>query len=39
VRFPRRFLPPGRYVYRVDLRAAFNPARHRVVLSHTFVVR
>jgi hypothetical protein len=39
VRFPRRFLPPGRYVYRVDLRAAFNPARRRVVLSHTFVVR
>ena len=39
VRFPRRFLPPGRYVYRVDLRAAFNTARHRVVVSRTFVVR
>ena len=39
VRFPRRFLPPGRYAYRVDLQAAFNPARHRVVVSRTFVVR
>jgi hypothetical protein len=39
VRFPRGVLPPGRYVYRVDLRAAFNPARHRIVVSHTFVVR
>ena len=39
VRFPKRFLPPGRYVYRVDLHAAFNPARHKVIVSRAFVVR
>ena len=39
VRFPRRYLPPGRYAYRVDLRAAFNPGRRRIVVSRTFVVR
>ncbi len=39
VRFPRRYLPAGRYVYRVDLRAAFNSSRHRLVVSRTFVVR
>ena len=39
VRFPKLFLPPGRYAYRVELRAAFNPARHRVFVSRSFVVR
>ncbi len=39
VRFPKRFLPPGRYVYRVDVHAAFNPARHKVIVSRAFVVR
>ena len=39
VRFPRHSLPPGRYVYRVDLQAAFNSARHRVLVSRAFVVR
>ena len=39
VRFPKRYLPPGRYAYRVVLQAAFNPTRQKVVLSRTFVVR
>jgi hypothetical protein len=39
VRFPKLFLAPGRYAYRVELRAAFNPARRKVFVSSTFVVR
>jgi hypothetical protein len=39
VRFPKRYLRPGRYAYRVVLQAAFNPARQKVVISRTFVVR
>jgi hypothetical protein len=39
VRFPKRHLPPGRYAYHLVLQAAFNPARKRVVVSRTFVVR
>jgi hypothetical protein len=39
VQFPKLFLAPGRYVYRVDLRAAFNPGRHRTFVSRAFVVR
>jgi hypothetical protein len=39
VRFPKLFLAPGRYAYRVELRAAFNPARRKVFISGTFVVR
>ena len=39
VRFPRRYLAPGRYAYRIVLQAAFNPARQKVVVSRTFVVR
>jgi hypothetical protein len=39
VRFPRRLLPPGRYAYRIDLQAVFDPARHGVVVSRPFVVR
>jgi len=38
VRFPLRRLAPGRYAYVVTLRAALAPARHRVLVSHTFVV-
>jgi hypothetical protein len=39
VRFPLRRLPPGRYAYMVDLRAAVAPSRQRVLVSHPFVVR
>ena len=39
VRFPSRYLPRGRYAYRVVFRAAFNPARQKVVVSRTFIVR
>ena len=39
VRFPRRYLAPGRYAYRIVMQAAFNPLRQRVVVSRTFVVR
>jgi hypothetical protein len=39
VRFPKLLLRPGRYTYRVELRAAFNPARKRVFVSRAFVVR
>ena len=39
VRFPKLLLRPGRYTYRVELRAAFNPARERVFVSRPFVVR
>jgi hypothetical protein len=39
VRFPKLFLAPGRYAYRIQLRAAFNPARRTVFTSRTFVVR
>jgi hypothetical protein len=39
VRFPKRHLPPGRYAYHLVLQAEFNPARKRVVVSRTFVVR
>ncbi len=39
VRFPLRRLAPGRYAYMVVLRAAMDPARQRVLVSRTFVVR
>jgi hypothetical protein len=39
VRFPLRRLAPGRYAYMIDLHAALAPARHRVLVSRTFVVR
>ncbi len=39
VRFPKRHLSPGRYAYRIVLKAAFNPGRQRLVVSRTFVVR
>jgi hypothetical protein len=39
VRFPKLLLRPGRYTYRVELRAAFNPLRKRVFVSRAFVVR
>jgi hypothetical protein len=39
VRFPSRYLPRGRYAYRVVFHAAFNPARQKVVVSRAFVVR
>ena len=39
VRFPKLLLRPGHYTYRVELRAAFNPARKRVFVSRAFIVR
>lgn len=39
VRFPLRRLAPGTYAYVVNLRASLAPARTRVLVSHTFVVR
>ncbi|HEY7397261.1 MAG TPA: hypothetical protein VH538_03085 [Gaiellaceae bacterium] len=39
VRFPLKRLAPGRYAYMVVLRAAVAPARQRVLVSRTFVVR
>ncbi len=39
VRFPLKRLAPGRYAYMIDLRAAMAPARERVFVSRTFVVR
>ncbi len=39
VRFPLKRLTPGRYAYMIDLRAAMAPARERVFVSRTFIVR
>ncbi|HEX6762464.1 MAG TPA: hypothetical protein VF094_06675 [Gaiellaceae bacterium] len=39
VRFPLRRLAPGRYAYMIVLRASVAPARRRVLVSRTFVVR
>ena len=39
VRFPLKRLAPGRYAYMVVLHAAMAPARQRVLVSRTFVVR
>ncbi len=39
VRFPRRSLAPGRYRFRVELRAETNAGRRRTFVSRTFVVR
>lgn len=39
VRFPRRGLKPGRYVYAVRLRASMNPRRSSMLVSRPFVVR
>jgi hypothetical protein len=38
VRFPRRRLAPGRYVFAIRLRAEMNPARHSVLISKAFAV-
>jgi hypothetical protein len=38
IRFPKHSLPQGRYVYRVELSALFNPLRSRIIVSHAFVV-
>jgi hypothetical protein len=39
VRFPRQALAPGRYIYRVELRAESNRDRRRTFVSRTFVVK
>ena len=39
LRFTSQYLPPGRYVYAVRLRASMNAARSTVLVSRTFVVR
>lgn len=39
LRFPRRALKPGRYVYAVRLRASMNPRRTSMLVSRVFVVR
>jgi hypothetical protein len=39
LKFPRRALRPGTYVYAVRLRAAMNPRRTTVLVSRTFTVR
>jgi hypothetical protein len=39
LRFASRYLPPGRYVYAVRLRASMNPGRSSVLVSRAFVVR
>jgi hypothetical protein len=38
VQFPRHSLPPGRYEYKLQLSAVFNPLRSRVFVSRSFVV-
>ena len=39
LRFTSQYLPPGRYVYAVRLRASMNAARSTVLVSRAFVVR
>ena len=39
LRFPKRALRPGRYVYAVRLRASMNPRRSTVLVSGVFTVR
>ena len=39
LRFPNRYLRPGRYVYAVRLRASMNPRRSTMLVSGVFVVR
>jgi hypothetical protein len=39
LRFPLRYLGPGRYVYAVRLRASMNPRRSSMLVSGAFVVR
>lgn len=39
LRFARRALKPGRYVYAVRLRASMNPRRTSMLVSRVFVVR
>jgi hypothetical protein len=38
IRFDRRTLPPGTYVYTVRLTAAMNPERTSVIVSRPFRV-
>ena len=38
LRFPARYLKPGRYVYAVRLRASMNPRRSSVLVSRAFTV-